>query len=84
MMVLDNKFDDFDALAKSARGWDLDFRQLDRGRFEAKLTHLVTPEALLAECGDPPPTPPQGQHDRARIGGVGNGISCSCPPTWGR
>ena len=50
VMLLDNKFGDFDAFAESARGWDLDFRQLDQGKFEAKLTHLVTPEALLAEC----------------------------------
>ncbi len=48
--VASGQFGDFDAFAESVRDWNLDFRQLDRGRFEADLTYVVTPEAILGEC----------------------------------
>ena len=44
------RFNDFDAFNEAAAGWDLDFRQMDRGRFEAKLSQIATPSVILAEC----------------------------------
>ena len=45
------RFDDSDALAEAVRGWDLDFRQLDRGRIVARLGHVATGGVLMTECG---------------------------------
>ncbi|MEM8954472.1 MAG: helix-turn-helix domain-containing protein [Verrucomicrobiota bacterium] len=48
--TVNSHFDDFDAFSAAAVGWDLDFRQLDRGRFNARLLHLVTPQIIIAQC----------------------------------
>jgi len=57
-------FADFEDLQESARHWDLDFRQLDRGAFDGEI-HLITmPEVQLGhvrferrieQAGAPPP-----------------------------
>lgn len=44
------RFNDFDAFNDAATGWDLNFRQMDRGRFEAELNQIATPSVILAEC----------------------------------
>lgn len=49
-MVLDWNFNDFEAFAEAVHGWDIDFRQIDQGRFQAKLTHVITPSTILAHC----------------------------------
>ena len=43
-------FDDVNRFAEAARGWSLDFRQMDRGRFHAELTHIVTTGVMLSRC----------------------------------
>lgn len=48
--VIAERFESFESFAKAARRWDLDFRQLDPGRFEAELTHVVTRTVILARC----------------------------------
>ncbi|MCF6312530.1 MAG: helix-turn-helix domain-containing protein [Verrucomicrobiales bacterium] len=48
--AITHHFCDFDAFAAAADTWDIDFWQLDKGRFEAQLTHIVTPSVILAEC----------------------------------
>jgi len=40
-------FNDFDQFAEEARGWDLEFHQLDRGGFHGELRQLGTQRALL-------------------------------------
>lgn len=37
------KFADVDAFSKAVQGWDLDFRQLERGAFSSRLGLLITP-----------------------------------------
>lgn len=44
------RFDDFDALAASAKQWDADFRLLDTGGFRGELLQVLTPTALLLRC----------------------------------
>jgi AraC-like DNA-binding protein len=41
-------FSDFDALAVAARGWGLDWIQLDRGPLRARFQQVQTPSALLS------------------------------------
>lgn len=48
--AISHHFSDFDAFAAAAGAWEVDFLQLDRGRFEAHLMHIVTPSVILAEC----------------------------------
>lgn len=44
-------FDDVDALTESVQKWDLHFTQLDRGRFDGRLSILQWDEILLQEAG---------------------------------
>jgi AraC family ethanolamine operon transcriptional activator len=48
--ALASSFDDVNRFAEAARGWRLDFRQMDPGRFHAELTHIVTPGVMLSRC----------------------------------
>jgi len=48
--VTESCFNDFDALAETARGWDLDFRQLDRGCFQGELFQLGAGPVLLTRA----------------------------------
>ena len=48
--ALASSFDDVNRFAEAVRGWDLDFRQMDPGRFRAELTHIVTPGVMLSRC----------------------------------
>ena len=41
------EFQDFDVLSRAITGWDLDWRQLDRGPLEARVQQLMTPSVLL-------------------------------------
>ena len=47
LLYFDARFDEFDALAQTVQGWDLDWQQLDPGRLEARLQQIATPSALL-------------------------------------
>ncbi len=49
-LILTNQFGDFDAFREAIQGWDLDFRQIDRGAFNGCLTHLITPSVVLTNC----------------------------------
>jgi len=40
-IFVDRSFDDFDELTAETRHWDLDFRQLDRGRFHGEVMQLM-------------------------------------------
>jgi len=40
-------FDDFDRFADATRGWDLDFRQLDRGPLSAEIFQVCSRESVL-------------------------------------
>ena len=57
-------FSDFEDLQESARDWDLDFRQMDRGRFDGALQLVLMRDVRLAhvrldrrleQAGAPPP-----------------------------
>lgn len=63
-LFLRHRFDDFDAFCEAARGWDLDFRQLDGGAFEGDMTQIVSGPVRVTQCrfnrklaqfGSPPP-----------------------------
>ncbi len=41
------KFHDFDEIAETVEGWDLDWLQLDRGRLEASMQQIGSPSWLL-------------------------------------
>jgi len=41
------KFHDFDEIAETVEGWDLDWQQLDRGRLEATVQQIGSPSWLL-------------------------------------
>jgi AraC family transcriptional regulator, ethanolamine operon transcriptional activator len=41
---------DFDAFAAAARGWDLDFRQLDSGPFESDMVQVTTDSVNVAHA----------------------------------
>jgi AraC family ethanolamine operon transcriptional activator len=49
-VCLNQLFQDFEHLAKAIRGWDVDFRQLDRGQFQANVTQVDTSAALVTEA----------------------------------
>lgn len=40
---------DFDAFAVAAANWEIDCWQLDKGSFEARISHIVTPSLILGE-----------------------------------
>ena len=41
------RFGSFDDFSEATRGWDLDWRQLDRGRLKAELLHVASPDASI-------------------------------------
>ena len=45
-----HRFDDADAFAAAARGWDLDFRQLGPGGFAADLVQVFSGPVILTRC----------------------------------
>jgi len=47
---LHQRFDNFELFAAAVRGWDVDFRQLDRGEFQTEMTQVDTPTALISEA----------------------------------
>lgn len=47
--MLGGRFDDFEEFREAAGGWDLDWRQLDRGPLEASLVELVGGPAVLSQ-----------------------------------
>ncbi len=49
-MVLHKEFDDIEDLRISTRSWDLDFLQLQRGRFNGSLTQVITPSWQLSHA----------------------------------
>ena len=62
--LLHAEFRDVDAFNEAARGWDLHFRQLERGALDAKLSQYQTRNAsftssqlsrVVAQSGGPPP-----------------------------
>lgn len=62
--VIRSRFTDFDEFAESVRAWNLEFRLLDCGRFDADVLQFGSDEAQLARArfnrhlhqkGDPPP-----------------------------
>ena len=48
-ILLHRRFDDFDEMAVTARHWDIDFMQLDRGRFEGEVVQVVSGGVLFSE-----------------------------------
>jgi len=62
--VLQRSFVDFDALCEQIRQWDLDLRQLERGRFSGEILQFASGPVLISEAlfrrsvlqqGAPPP-----------------------------
>jgi AraC family ethanolamine operon transcriptional activator len=49
-LIVSRRFGDVDELGELARDWDLDFRQLDRGRLDGSVTQWVTPTLQLARA----------------------------------
>ena len=48
-ILLHRRFDDFDEMAVAARHWDIDFAQLDRGRFQGEVVQVVSGGVLFSE-----------------------------------
>ncbi len=48
-ILLHCRFNDFDELAFEARHWDIDFVQLDRGRFEGEVVQVISGGVLFSE-----------------------------------
>jgi len=48
-LLLQARFGDIDEFAEAIRGWDLDWRQLDAGRLEAKLLQIQTEMAAVTQ-----------------------------------
>ena len=46
--VAHRQFSSFDELAEAIRGWDLDWRQVDRGRLDAEFLQISSPHALIS------------------------------------
>lgn len=44
------EFTDFDAFEAAAKGWNLDYLQLDPGGFRASLTQLMTENVVISRC----------------------------------
>jgi len=49
-LIVSRRFGDVDELREVARDWDLDFRQLDRGRLDGSVMQWVTPTLQLARA----------------------------------
>ena len=49
--VVNKTFDDIDELAASALGWDQEFEQIGRGRFQGRLTQLILGQLQLGREG---------------------------------
>ena len=47
---LHQRFDNFELFADAVRGWDVDFRQLDRGKFKTEMTQLETSNILITDA----------------------------------
>ena len=47
---LNRRFRDFDELTEAVRHWNLDFSQLDRGRFEGEVTQLIAGRVQFARA----------------------------------
>ena len=67
------RFGSFDAFAEATRGWDLDWRQLDRGRLNANLIRVASPGASIFRVA----------FDRSFLSDHGNADSTS-PLQWWR
>ena len=46
-VVVRNRFEDFDEFATAVRAWDLDFRQLDRGKSTPEFTQVIGSDVLF-------------------------------------
>ncbi|MEP4079695.1 helix-turn-helix domain-containing protein [Haloferula sp.] len=44
------EFSDFDSFEAAAKGWNLDFLQLDPGEFRASITQLMTAKVVINRC----------------------------------
>lgn len=49
-VYLNRRFKDFEHFATAIRGWDVDFRQLDRGEFQTEVIQVDTPAVLITEA----------------------------------
>ena len=47
-VVLRNRFEDFDEFATAVRAWDLDFRQLDRGKSTPEFAQVIGSDVLFS------------------------------------
>jgi len=64
-IVINKNFDNFEGFASTAHAWDVDFLQIENGRFEANLTQFVYNDLQFAKacfnCGlDQKGTSPEG------------------------
>jgi len=50
-LLIHSAFHEFDELAEAIEGWDLEWQQLDRGRFYAEMQQIGTPSCLLTRVG---------------------------------
>ena len=50
LVLLDHQFDDVDELTQATKFWNLDFRQLDRGRFQGRIFQGTLGTMLIAEA----------------------------------
>ena len=48
--AMETEFDDSDTFTEAVRGWDLDFRQLGRGRMDARLAHVAAGPVFITAC----------------------------------
>jgi AraC-like DNA-binding protein len=46
-LILDDNFDDLDALAEAVQHWDIDFRLLEAGGFAGRVKQIVSEDVLL-------------------------------------
>lgn len=47
--LIHQDFSEFGGFAQAAKGWNLEFLQMERGTFNASLTHLLTPGVVLSK-----------------------------------
>jgi len=48
-LIVNQKFNDFEEFAQITKLWDLDFRQIDRGAFEADLLQIASPDLQVSK-----------------------------------
>ncbi len=48
-LIINQRFNDFEVFAQITKLWNLDFRQIDRGAFEAELVQIASPDLQVSK-----------------------------------